>query len=249
MEPVSLTLVFSALLAGVLMFLAPCTLPLVPAFLAYLSGTAGTDVPAAERRRRLLSYTLLYCLGFSVVFITLGVLAGLVGGVFATYQILLMQLSGVFVIVIGVSLTGVLARMGWGTSTVQGLPLPPTASYPVAFGLGVAFAFAWTPCIGPVLATILLYASTTGTAVTGAFLLSVFSLGLTIPFVFTALFFERALTLLPRASAVLTRCNQLAGWLLVVLGVLLLTNSIGFVFDAGYWLFAILGLDVLYQFF
>ncbi|HMA78690.1 MAG TPA: cytochrome c biogenesis protein CcdA [Candidatus Paceibacterota bacterium] len=249
MEPLSLTLMVSAVLAGVLMFLAPCTLPLIPAFLAYLSGTTSATSTPAQRRRTLLTYTLCYCAGFSVVFITLGILAGLIGGVFATYQTVFTQLGGVFVIAVGATLIGVPARLGWRPASSQTLPIPTHRSPAVAFGLGVAFALGWTPCIGPLLATILLFASSTATVATGTLLLTLFALGLTIPFLLTALLFDRVAGALARSGQTLQKFNYVAGWLLIGLGFLLVTNSLRYVFDAGYWLFALLGLDVLYQFF
>ena len=248
MEPVSLSLLFAAFIAGFLMFLAPCTLPLVPAFLAYLSGSVHT-ANTQSRRWRLLRYTLAYCAGFSTVFITLGVLAGALGGLLTTHQTFLMQLGGVFVLLVGLSLTGVYARLGIAGTRTRAFPVPQRTSPGIAFGIGVAFALGWTPCIGPVLATILLYASSTATALTGATLLAVFSVGLTIPFVLVALLYEQLAQPLERSARTAAAITQFSGWLLVVLGLLLLTNSLRFIYDAGYWLFALFGLDVLYQYF
>lgn len=249
MEPLSLTLIFSALLAGFLMFIAPCTLPLIPAFLAYLSGTAHDARETTGRRQRLLIHTIAYCAGFSTVFILLGVVAGSVGGWLSAYQTLLMQLGGVLVLLVGLSLTGIPARLGWVKSAVRVLPVPARTSPAIAYGIGVVFALGWSPCIGPVLATILLYASATTTAASGALLLAIFSLGLAVPFLMVALLYDTIADRLVHSAAVAERWTSLAGWLLIVLGLLLVSNSISYLYDAGYWLFAWLGFDVLYQYF
>lgn len=249
MEPISSGLIISTFFAGVLMFLAPCTLPLIPAFLAYLSGT-NEGLPATPQRRwRLVRYTLAYCAGFSTVFIALGVLAGQFGNWLVSYQTVLMQVGGGLVIAVGLTLLGVPAWFGWQRNTPVQLPIPKRVSLVVAYGIGVSFALAWTPCIGPVLATVLLYASTTSTAGTGAFLLGVFSLGLTIPFVLTALLYERSTRAFIRSAQFVARLNQLAGGVLLILGLLLLFDAMQYVYTAGYQLFAVLGLDTLYQFF
>jgi cytochrome c-type biogenesis protein len=249
MEVLTVSLVFSALLAGILTFLAPCTLPLIPAFIGYLSGLREAEAGHRGNRYQVLLHTAAYCLGFSVMFILFGLLAGLLGGWLTLYQTWLLRIGGVFVVLVGLSMLGVRwMPSSWQRSSTATITRREPSPL-VAFGIGTAFALGWSPCIGPLLATILLYASTTATAMAGAVLLGIFSIGLAIPFLLTALVYERASRVFSQRSGTIRRLQQVGGWTLIILGVALLTNSLSLLFDIGYWLFTVLGFESLYRFF
>lgn len=194
MEPLSL--IIPAFIAGIITFLAPCTLPLVPGYLGFISGVSLEDVkdPAKSKKARLRIFLngLFYVIGFSVIFILLGSLFGLAGSVLFKYRLWLSRIGGIFVILFGLymilgavkipflSFLGADKRLQITKVIKPGNPLS-------SFLFGTAFGFGWTPCVGPVLGSILLLASSSATVSSGAFLLTVFSLGLAVPFLAIAL--------------------------------------------------------------
>lgn len=189
--------IVSAFFAGLLTFLAPCTLPLVPAYLGFISGVSPKELQDPETaeaaRRKVFFNGLFFIVGFSVVFIVFGTLAGLLGQALVPFRQILTVIGGLLVILFGLFMLG-----AFNFSFLQaggGLALPKwmhAGSYTSSLMVGGAFAFGWTPCVGPILASILLLASTEGSALSGAVLLSVFSLGLAVPFLIISLAISRA---------------------------------------------------------
>ncbi len=180
----------AALAAGAISFLSPCVLPLVPPYLAYVSGLSLEDMTSADalqknRRRAIMFASLCFVLGFSTVFVLLGATASFAGQLLRDYLTLATQLAGIAVIIMGLHFLG-LFKIGFlqREARYQGDTGPGT--YYGAYGLGLAFAFGWTPCIGPILATILAVAGSSDTVGQGMFLLFVYSLGLGIPFLIAA---------------------------------------------------------------
>jgi cytochrome c-type biogenesis protein len=187
----------AAFIAGLLMFLAPCTLPLVPGYLGFISGVSGRefDNPAEAKvaRRKVVINGTSFILGFSIIFILVGTVFGALGGLLGGFQTILTRVGGVIVIVFGLFMLGVF-QIGFLQRT-GGMKIPkflevgkPTSSV----AIGGAFALGWTPCVGPVLASILLLASDGGSAFQGALLLAVFSAGLAVPFLLISLAFAQA---------------------------------------------------------
>ena len=223
----------AAFWAGLLTFLAPCTLPLVPGYLAFISGVSFQDFadPTHHRevQRRVLLCSIFYVVGFSCVFILFGSLFGLLGFVFAPYRSTLARFGGAMITLFGLSLLGFNFPSvdAWDTSHWWGkLRQTLTPGRPLsAFVLGVTFAIAWTPCIGPVLGSVLFLASSSATATSGAFLLAVFSLGLAVPFLVLAVTVSSA----RRSIGVLTRIGpwltRFSGAVLALLGLLLATGN------------------------
>jgi cytochrome c-type biogenesis protein len=220
-----MTALILAFAAGVLSFFAPCVVPLLPAYVGYLSGAALPELrrdPAAFQLR-VVRGGILYVLGFGLVFVLLGVAAGFAGQGLRAQEVWVQRAGGVLVIVMGLALAGVLP----GRISQRGLhPLRlsdlPRSSAWAAFVLGVVFGTAWTPCVGPVLATILVLAANTHRALEGGVLLSAYTLGLGLPFVLAALLvagFPAVVRPLQRGSAVVSR---VAGVLMIALGILLL---------------------------
>jgi cytochrome c-type biogenesis protein len=210
-----------AFLAGVLSISSPCCLPLIPGYLSYVSGVSAGET---SNRRRVMGAAALFVGGFSVIFIALGATASLLGTAVLGSLPLLIRVAGVFVILMGLSMLGVF-RIPFLQSERR-LDMRRIRSGPAgAFPLGMAFAFGWTPCIGPVLAAILATAATTSNAARGAGLLTIYSLGMGIPFLLmamaytrrgrTASFFKRHAIFIERAGGVL----------LVAMGVLLIAGQ------------------------
>lgn len=242
-------LIIPAFIAGVLTFLAPCTLPLVPAYLGFISGASAKDMQnlrlATDIRRLVLLNGVFYVLGFSFVFVGLGLLFGIGGAALVTYQDVLEKVGGAFVLFFGLYLTGALDRMpsvhAWLTTEKRfhlGTTLKPGTA-PSSFIFGATFAFGWTPCVGPILGSILFLASSTATAWQGAFLLSVFSLGLAIPFLLIALGVGHATQTIKQLSKILPYVSFVGGALLILLGVLLLTDRLGIWLSWAYQFFEI----------
>lgn len=243
------SLIVPAFIAGILTFLAPCTLPLVPGYLSFISGVSGADLQdpnlAKQARRKIFYNGLLYVIGFSAVFILLGTLFGLGGAALIKHRIWLSRIGGIFVIFFGFYMLNVLklpvfrflkAEKYVGGSWLK--PGKPTSS----FLFGSVFAFGWSPCIGPILGSVLLLASTSATVVQGAFLLAVFSLGLAVPFLLIAAGIGSVGGFLGRISKYL---NLIGGLFLIFLGYLLVTNQFAVWLSYAYRFFGFINYDRL----
>ncbi|MEQ8366932.1 MAG: cytochrome c biogenesis protein CcdA [Roseicyclus sp.] len=215
-----------ALTAGVLSFLSPCVLPIVPPYLAYMGGItmADIDTEAHTARKKALLAAVFFVLGLSTVFVFLGFTASIFGQFFLQNQILLARISGAVIIVFGLHFLGVItipilnreARLDAGD---QG------GSAFGAYILGLAFAFGWTPCIGPQLGAILSIAATEASVQRGTTLLGVYALGLGIPFLLAAAFIDRAMGVMARLKRHMKTIERAMGVLLVGVGVALMTGA------------------------
>lgn len=251
----SASLIFPAFIAGLLTFLAPCTLPLVPAYLGFISGASAKDLqdPAKLKsiRRRVLWNGLFYVLGFSAIFVGLGVIFGLGGVALAKYQLILTRVGGAFVIFFALYLMNILDKipgLKQLLSSEHRMRLPQSlkpGSPSSSFIFGATFAFGWTPCVGPILGSILLLASSTATMLQGAFLLSVFSLGLAIPFLLIALGIGHASETVKKLSKILPYISFIGGVFLLFLGILLVTNSMGIWLTWAYEVFSFFEYEAL----
>jgi len=217
-------LAIPSFLAGILTFLAPCTLPLVPGYLAFISG-ADTD-EREQKRGKIFWNGVSFIVGFSLVFILLGTVAGLIGQAFAPYQIWLSRVAGVLIIIFGLFMVGILKIPLFNKE--QHLKAPKIfkrGNLLGSFLFGSAFSLGWTPCVGPILGSILLLASTSTTAFSGAFLLGIFSLGLAVPFLIIAFSVSKAEMYLSKITKYLNIVSVVGGIFLITLGVLVLTNK------------------------
>lgn len=253
MIEVDIFFVLSTFIAGLLMFLAPCTLPLVPAYLAFISGVKGDDLKDAETKRDaqrlILKNGLTFILGFSVVFIAFGVLAGFLGGQLGQFRVLLSQVGGIFIIIFGFMMLGVINITPLMKDHKMRLPSILTPGKPLsAFFIGSTFALGWTPCVGPVLASVLLLASTSTTAWEGGLLLAIFSLGLAVPFFVTALVYARATAVIESISGITKWISYVGGVFLILLGVLLLSGNFELTVEYGYRLFDVIGADAIFDY-
>jgi len=237
MIEINLVLVVGVFVAGLVTFLAPCTLPLVPAFLGFIGGVSTGEANKIDAgiRKKLVINTLFYILGFSVVFITFGVLAGIAGTLLAPLQVWLARIGGMIVIVFGLYLLGVfkLNLFSSKISAKLNAKIKKRGSL-ASMAFGAAFGAGWSPCVGPILGTVLLLTSSQGTALTGAALLAVFSVGLGIPFLLTAAFLGQTSRIIEKFERHLVWFNKLAGVLIIALGVLLATNNLDLLIGWGY---------------
>jgi cytochrome c-type biogenesis protein len=227
--------IFAALLAGVISFLSPCVLPLVPPYLAYLAGASIERFADAESKRQVGGETifaaLLFVFGFSTVFVMLGLGASAVGAVLRFYSNELAIVAGCIIIVMGLHFLGVTPIAFLHRQTRFHVQKP--VGLWGAYVMGVAFALGWTPCIGPILATILAVAASEATLAKGAGLLAVYSLGLGVPFIIAALAVEPFAAFLTRFRAHLAYMEKIMGGLLVLTGLAFL---FGFFTQLNTWL-------------
>jgi cytochrome c-type biogenesis protein len=248
------SLLIPAFIAGFLTFLAPCTLPLVPGYLGFISGVSSEDLhdmkSAKKARLKIFANGLFFMLGFSAVFILMGTLVGFVGAILlAPYRLWLGRIGGVFVIFFGLFMLGVFripflfAEKRFSAPAFFERGKPATS-----FALGSAFAFGWTPCVGPILGSVLLLASTSTTALQGALLLAVFSLGLAVPFLLVAVLWGSSLGIIGKFSGFLNIVSVIGGIFLIALGVLLLTDNIPLLISWGYRLFQFIEYDRLLEY-
>src|ERR1041385_2363977 len=218
----------AAVLAGLISFLSPCVLPLVPPYLIYLTGATVEQVAHDEdtkaSKRAVMGAALLFVLGFSTVFVALGASASLIGSLIRAWSAQLSILAGIVIIIMGLHFLG-LTRIGLLMREGR-LTAPKTVGLWGAYVMGLAFAFGWTPCIGPILAAILSIAAAEATVTKGAGLLAIYSAGLGIPFLVAALMVEQFSSLFARMKRHLTTVERAMGVLMVITGIGFLTGSV-----------------------
>src|SRR5271156_5946057 len=183
----SLPLPLAAFVAGLISFLSPCVLPLVPGYVSLISGVGVEQLKLKEGQlfRKVMFNSAAFIVGFSIVFITLGAISTEVGQVLALYKSLLARIAGAVIIIFGLHLTG-LFQIKWLLQDTRLHSLKGSSTLIGAFVIGFAFAFGWTPCLGPILTLILGFASQEATLYKGVLLLAVYSLGLAVPFLLTS---------------------------------------------------------------
>ena len=213
-----------AFMAGVLSFLSPCVLPLVPSYLSFVTGMSLEDMQEGFDRRRVLTHAVLFVSGFTLIFVLLGAGATLVGSFLLYNSDWIARVGGVIIILFGLHLMGVFQLLPLLKEKRMHLANKP-AGYVGTVAVGVAFGAGWTPCIGPVLGAIMTMAASQEHLATGMLLLFVYSMGLAIPFLLAALALERFLRAFTRARRFLPLIQKAAGLLLVLLGILLVTGS------------------------
>jgi cytochrome c-type biogenesis protein len=225
----------AALVAGLVSFLSPCVLPLVPPYLVYLTGATIEHVSHDETtrvsKRAVMLAALVFVLGFSTVFVALGASASFVGSLIRAWSAQLSIVAGIVIIVMGLHFLG-LTRIGFLMREGR-LTAPKPVGLWGAYVMGLAFAFGWTPCIGPILAAILSVAAAEATVVKGAGLLAVYSAGLGIPFLLAAFMIEQFASLLKRMKHHLNTVERVMGVLMVLTGIAFLTGSIS---NVSIWL-------------
>ena len=216
---------FVALVAGIISFLSPCVLPIVPPYLAYMSGVSVTEMSGeASARRRAIMAALFFVMGLSTVFLILGFTASAFGAFFLQNQLLFARVSGAVIVVFGLHFLGIIripfldreARMDAGDKGGSSFG---------AYILGLAFAFGWTPCIGPQLGAILSLAASEASVTRGTVLLGVYAAGLGLPFLLAAMFITRAIGVMNRLKRHMKTIERIMGGLLLLVGIAMLTGA------------------------
>lgn len=253
MIELSIGFMVASFFAGLLTFLAPCTLPLVPAYLGFISGVDQDALKnpetAKSARRKIFLNGLAFIVGFSFIFIAFGVLVGFVGTALAPYRIWLARIGGILVILFGLFMLGFF-KLPFFQSDKR-IPIPHWLTLGRPSGslfIGGTFALGWTPCVGPILGSILLLAGTSGTALQGGLMLTIFSLGLAIPFLVIAFAFSKATIYIEKVSKYLKGISIVGGIFLIVLGLLLVTDNFGLTIQYGYELFDFINYDTLLEY-
>jgi cytochrome c-type biogenesis protein len=230
MENVSPVVAFSA---GVLSFLSPCVLPLVPVYLASLCGPEILNFEARTRRLPTFLHSLSFVIGFSAVFIALGAIAGLTGFAISPNPYILSKVSGSLLVALGIFMLAAM-KIPWLNYEKRLVSSAGSSTgYLRSFFVGAVFCLAWTPCVGPILGGILALALNTGTAWKGAYLLSFYSLGLGIPFLVIGLAFSSITPLLKGIYRYSTWLYIISGLLLIIIGALVLTNKLVWIYSIG----------------
>lgn len=202
-------------------FLSPCVLPLIPSYVTFITGMTLDDVPRA--RRTALVHALLFVLGFSLVFLALGASATFIGRLLFTYRVWVSRVGGLLVLAFGLYLLGVFNLGAFARERRMHITDKPLG-YLGTVVVGVAFAAGWTPCIGPILGTILTYAATESEVSRGVWLLAAYSLGLAVPFVLAAVAIERFVELFDKMRGGMVLMSRISGAMLVVVAVLMITG-------------------------
>ena len=224
----------AAALAGLLSFLSPCVLPLVPPYLTYLAGTTLDQLSGGEDRsvnRRALIAALLFVAGFSTVFVLLGASASALGGLLRQHLVMFGYVAGALIIVMGLHFLGVF-RIAFFMREAR-FQVDKPAGLVGAYAMGLAFAFGWTPCIGPVLAAILTVAGKEASVIHGMSLLAAYSVGLGVPFLLAAFAMKPFVAALKRFRAYIGAVEKATGALLVATGIAFITGSVS---DVSSWL-------------
>lgn len=220
-EQVTLPLAFAA---GLVSFVSPCVLPLIPAYVTYLTGSSLEAAAGGEKRRLLLLNGVFFVLGFTIVFVLMGMSASAIGRLLTEHMGIVRRVGGVIVIMFGLYMMGLLQLLVLDRE--RRLHAPVRSPGPLnSLLLGATFSAGWTPCIGPVLASVLLLAGTTGTAAQGAVLLLSYAAGMAVPFLLLTLSLDRMGVVLKKLMPYTGRIRVVSGVLLVVLGIMLYTNS------------------------
>ncbi len=223
---------FGAFIAGLLSFLSPCVLPLIPSFITYITGLSFADLqaehPSHTVRRQTTIHTLMFIAGFTVVFVLLGASATFIGGFLQEHMTMIRRVGGILIIVFGIHVSGLVPihlLLGEKRVTIHRKP----AGFLGSFLVGLAFAAGWTPCIGPILASILMVAATEETVYQGIALLLVYSLGLAIPFFLASLAMHQFMVFFNRFKKHIRLMEIVTGLFLVVVGILIFSNSLSLV--------------------
>lgn len=214
-----------ALAAGVISFLSPCVLPIVPPYLAFMSGLSVPEMQGTKvARRKTIVAALFFVLGLSTIFLLLGFTASVFGAFFLQNQVLFGQIAGVVIIVFGLHFLGVF-RIGFLDREARLDAGDQGGSAFGAYVLGLAFAFGWTPCIGPQLGAILSLAASEADVARGTTLLGVYALGLGIPFLLAAVFIDRAMGVMTRLKRHMGVIEKISGVLLIAVGLAMITGA------------------------
>lgn len=217
---VSLPIAFGA---GVLSFFSPCLLPMIPAYIMYITG-ADFEEDLSKRKLLAVTRTLGFILGFTIIFMIMGTSASYLGRFFVQNKQLFFKISGILIIAFGLNMMGVL-KLGFLSAEKRVKSPRKITNWFSSIFMGMAFAAGWTPCFGPVLASILVFAGSAGTVSKGVLLLLIYSMGMAIPFLLTAIFINVFIKWMEKAEGFMKYMPYISGIILVIFGVLIFFNK------------------------
>lgn len=220
MGDISIPIAFSA---GFLSFFSPCVLPLIPAYITYITGTS-MEEELVGRKLFALNRTIGFIIGFTLIFMIMGISASFVGRLFNEYRSIFVKVSGILIIVFGLNMMGIIKISSLNKE--KRFKMPKITSWFSSILMGMAFAAGWTPCIGAVLGSILLYAGTTATVSKGIYLLFAYSLGLAVPFIVTALLINKFSKFLIKSEKIMPYVMKISGIFIIILGILIFLNKV-----------------------
>lgn len=208
----------SAFLGGIFSFISPCVLPLIPIYISYISGISLEELMERGKTLPVLLNSLFFVLGFTVVFVFYGASATFIGNLISEYKFILSKIGGIIIIIFGIHLTGLFRLKFLDYERKLNLKSEKT-SYISSFIMGFAFSFGWTPCIGPILASIIVLAASKETLFKGMILLFTYSLGLGIPFILSGIFINYFFKAFSKIKRHFRKIEIIAGILLIILGI------------------------------
>jgi len=218
----------AAFTAGILSFLSPCVLPLIPAYFTFITGFSLEELTEnrnSEIRKKVFLSTVSFVSGFSLIFILMGASASYLGSLMFNYRGLIRIIGGILIIFMGVHLTGIIRIPGLDVEKRINIEKKPLHFLGIVI-IGMAFGAGWSPCIGPLLGSILIIAGSQETVWQGIVLLAIYSAGLALPFIIMSVFIHFLLIVIKKASRVLQYVNAAAGILLIIVGLILVTNKL-----------------------
>lgn len=218
----------AAFTAGILSFLSPCVLPLIPAYFTFITGFSLEELTEnrnSEIRKKVFLSTVLFVSGFSLIFILMGASASYLGSLMFNHRELIRIIGGILIILMGVHLIGIIRIPGLDVEKRINIEKKPLHFLGIVI-IGMAFGAGWSPCIGPLLGSILIIAGSQETVWQGILLLAIYSAGLALPFIIISAFIHLLLIFIKKASHVLKYVNATAGILLIIVGVILVTNKL-----------------------
>jgi len=222
MKDISMLLAFSA---GLLSFLSPCVLPMIPAYISYLTGTSIKELREEKPKLLTIYKSIGFIIGFSIIFIIMGASVTSLGKVFITHKEIFRKIGGILIVFFGIHTLGII-KFRFLYREKRFIKVDKFQGAFSSVFLGMAFAAGWTPCIGPILSSILIYATSTDSIGKGIFLLAMYSLGMAVPFLFTAMAIGKISKQLNKIAKYLPAISMLSGALLIIMGVLIYTNKL-----------------------
>lgn len=219
--------IITAFSFGVLSFLSPCVLPMVPLYVSYMVGEASKDLSNTEAKLRVIQKSIGFILGFTLVFSVLQLSIGSLSSFFIQNKYLVSKIGGMLIILFGIHISGIYSFKLF-FKEIKFFKLSGNHSSVNSFFMGIVFSAGWTPCVDPLLATIIIYASSTQTLLKGLILMLFYCLGLGLPFLITALAIDKAAKWLQKITKYLKYISLLSGLIMIAMGILLLTNAIDY---------------------
>ena len=216
----------AAFIAGLLSFFSPCILPLIPAYFTFITGLSVDELTCDSKktRQKVVLATFAYVCGFSFIFILMGASASFMGGVISRYSDVIRSTGGIIILVFGFHLLGIINIKGLNFEKKIHLSEKPLHLFGT-FIIGMAFGAGWSPCIGPMLGSILILAGTQTTVTKGILLLTAYSAGLALPFIVISFFISKIFEIMKRATKFIIYVNRVSGFLLIIVGILLITDK------------------------